>query len=108
MLGAGTPPDGGQAAVDLSLALKRRRESGALEDGSAAMRRVRQRVFVRVGEAWVESRLTPEQVQGARKVAAFSPEYFALLGQDAELAAVFALGTRVVAQVGKEVVETTP
>lgn len=75
--------------------------------GIVSTRRVDARTFYRVGERWIDAACKTGWEKQAERVVAFSEEYFALLAQHPDLAAAFALGTRVVVVVGDRVVEVT-
>jgi Ca-activated chloride channel family protein len=80
---------------------------GARDTGSDPLRRAGGRVFVRVGDTWVETGLPADWAARADKVAAFSKEWFALADADPDVKAAFALGLRVAAKVGDRIVLTT-
>ncbi|MCC6672784.1 MAG: VWA domain-containing protein [Planctomycetes bacterium] len=63
-------------------------------------RRIGTRNFQRIGAVWVDDRFQESMRERVRKVQAFSDEYFVLLGEHPELAAVFAFSTRVVVVLG--------
>ena len=72
-------------------------------------RRVKDRTFYRVGDAWVDSRVTAALRKSARKIAAYSDDYFALLEQHGDLAAFLALGEHVwVVLAGKAIEVVAP
>lgn len=75
------------------------------ETGERVVRHVLDKTFIHDGERWVDSAWDGKRA--ARKVQAFSDEYFALLKQHRTLAKFLALGPRVVVLIGDEVIETT-
>ena len=74
----------------------------------ALLKRAAGRVFVRVGRDFVEQGLPADWKKQAVAVAAFSPEYFELLKQRPKVAAILALGDRVVFRDGKRIVHIRP
>lgn len=105
----------GADAVKASLAVRAAsapafRAQGFTDGGSStaanlAARRIGERSFYLVDGVWVDGQVRAEQRGKAKKIAAFSDEYFALLAQKPDLAAVFAFSARIVVAVGDEVYE---
>ncbi len=86
------------------------RRAGPIEDGAERgirARRVGARTFYQVGQRWIDAACKTDWHKSAERVVSFSPEYFALLEQHADLKAVFALDERVVVMVGARVIEVT-
>ena len=100
MQSTGTPPPSGQAAVEKAA------EQGALSvaDAPAApaqesgqmVRIVRARTFVNQDGIWIDTAFDAERMETV-KVAFLSKDYFALANASPEIAAGFALGSRVIA-----------
>jgi Ca-activated chloride channel family protein len=102
----------GQAAVADSLAIARLRKDayGGPAPAAAAVptQRVGSRTFYLAGDRWIDRACGAEWPARARRVVAFSDEYFALLASHPDLKAAFALGTRVVLALGDDVFEVVP
>jgi len=71
-------------------------------------RRVQDKTFTLRNGVWTDQSLRADFAGTRRRVAAFSPEYFALLAERPALAPYFALGTRLVVELGGEVFEVVP
>jgi Ca-activated chloride channel family protein len=112
--GAGAPTAGpvGPDAITLSVALKKIREGTTVQSlggRDETTRRVKDKVFFRVAEVWLDSALdakTLEAKEATRlKVKAFSEEYFRILREKPELSPYFALGDRVIVLCGEQLIE---
>ncbi len=81
-------------------ALRRAGAAGAKDDAltAAFVRRAAGRAFHLVGSVWVDSAFTEKDRERVKRVAFLSEEYFSLLAKEPGLAAVLALGERVLVE----------
>lgn len=105
----------GATAVTRSLMLVglARAETAVQGAGTAAAvrmltHRIGSHTFVLVGGVWVDRSYTAAMKGKERRVVAFSPEYFALLGEHPQLAKVLAFSTRLVVVVDGAAIEIVP
>lgn len=76
--------------------------------GNAAQlmhRRIKDRSFYLAGGVWVDSQHASTATKRARKIRAFSPDYFTILSEHPQLAPFFAFSTRIVVVLGDLAVE---
>jgi len=100
-------PATGPQAVNASKALRRMKESGSVSDvGAANLRRVGERTFVRIGDAWLDTAF--EEDMATLELKFGSDAYFAALDALPELTECLALGESVIVVIGKKALVVAP
>jgi len=98
----------GRVAVDDSVYLAGLIAEGGQRSGGVAelfSRRIKDKTFQLRAGVWVDEDVGAEARARARRVQAFSPEYFRLLAERPQLAPYLALSSRLVLELGGEVLE---
>jgi Ca-activated chloride channel family protein len=106
----GARHDGAGAVADSATILRLAQTvspTGPATGGATALvvRRIRDVTLYLAGDVWIDARMRPELRDSARKIVAFSDEYFALLAAHPELAPLLAFSTRLLLLVDDGAVE---